>query len=91
MGHPQVTGTKVMYHLCERSFMAKFGYYKQGQVNAVLIQEFEGTGTRINGPDSVTIYEEHGDETHHDIATIHLNKGEWVAKVANVSPQQRIA
>jgi len=71
--------------------MAKFGYYKQGQVNAILIQEFEGTGIKNDGPESVTIYQDGSGNTRQEIATIHLNKGEWVAKVENVSAAKGIS
>jgi hypothetical protein len=62
--------------------MAKFGYYKQGPRSSVLIQAFEGTGIRTVGgkPEVISIYKDHADGRRLDVATIHLNKGEWVAQ-----------
>jgi hypothetical protein len=67
--------------------MAKFGYYKKNSLSMpVLIQEFEASGTRSGGkPEVVSLYQDGPDQTRHDVATIHLDKGEWVARTDVVS------
>jgi|GEM_PF-5968112 len=67
--------------------MAKFGYYKQSSMGKPsLIQEIEGTDTRIDGLHSITICRD-----GEDVATFHLAEGEWVARVDAVSAPRAIA